>query len=118
MRRRRLHHSYRRHSRPQTEPTCALHVLAILFALFLISPLFLSAARSIAETDDNESRILVQDIVAYFDRCKDVHERPPTLLSSCVNEKAELLRRQHDLHVSDTEVNAQLRGRGGFGRWP
>jgi hypothetical protein len=98
----------------------AINVLPILFTFCLISVvLFLSAAPSVAQPNDGQINILAQDISAYFERCKDVHGSPPTPLSrSCANERGELLRRQHDLQVSDAEINAQLRGRGGFGRWP
>jgi hypothetical protein len=56
---------------------------------------------------------LLQDIAAYFGRRQAAQSSPPTALSgSCANEKADLLRRQYDLHVSNVEVNAQLKGRG------
>jgi hypothetical protein len=95
-------------------------LMTIAFALWLLSvPLLLSAAPLAAQSADSDIKNLVQDISAYFDRCKGVQSSPPTPLSrSCANEKAQLLGRQHDLHLSDAEVNAQLNGRGGFGRWP
>ena len=76
-------------------------------------------APSTAQSDDAQVKNLLQDIAAYYSRCKGAEPSPSTPVSlSCANEKAELLRRQHNLHVTDAEVNAQLSGRGGFGRWP
>lgn len=98
-----------------------IDLITTSIALCLISaaPLLLCAAPLAAQSDDIEMKNLVQDIVAYFERCQGVQSSPPTPLSrSCANEKAEIVRRQRDLHVSDAEVNAQLKGRGGFGRWP
>jgi hypothetical protein len=85
-------------------------VITIAFALWLIIvPLLLSAAPSAAQPADNEMKNLVQDISAYFDRCKGVQASPPMPLSrSCANEKAQLPGRQPNLHLSDADVNAQL----------
>jgi len=102
-------------------PVRTIKALAMVFALCLVvvTSLMLSAVPSMAQSDHEETRILLQDISAYLVRCQAVPSSPPTpLFPLCANEKAQLLRRQHDLHVSDAEVNAQLTGRGGFGRWP
>ena len=95
--------------------------IAFAFVLCLISAGFMlrSTAPSAAQPGDIQVKDLLQDITAYLNRCAMVESSPPTPLSrSCANEKAELLRRQHDLRLSDADVNAQLKGRGGFGRWP
>lgn len=90
----------------------ALCLATVCFALLFTAP-SQGAADNVQTTD------LMQDIIAYLHRCQSVPSSPPTaLFRSCAKEKTELLRRQHNLHVSDAEVDAQLKGRGGFGRWP
>lgn len=102
-------------------PVRTIKAFAMVFALCLVvvTSLTLFAVPSMAQSDDVQAKDLLQDISAYLDRCQAAQSNASTALSrSCANEKAELLRRQYDLHVSDAEINAQLNGRGGFGRWP
>jgi hypothetical protein len=94
----------------------ALAVAACVIGAGLVSPLVTPIA---AQSRDNDVKVLLQDIAAYVVRCQAVQaSSPPDQVRSCGNEKTELLRRQHELNVGDVEVNAQLSGRGGFGRWP
>ena len=76
----------------------------------------MSAAPAPAQTDSKP--VLVQDFKAFDERCKAVTSQPPPPLSqSCANELAALTQRQHDLHLTDADLEAAgVRGgfRGGF----
>ena len=76
----------------------------------------MSAAPAPAQTDSKT--VLVQDFKAFEERCKPVASQPPAPLSqSCANELAALPQRQHDLHLTDADLEAAgVRGgfRGGF----
>jgi hypothetical protein len=75
-----------------------------LFALCIVVGLLLPSG---ARSDDKNS--LVQDIRAYLNRCQSQKKSSASKASDpCVKDKAELIRRQHDLKLSNADVNTQL----------
>jgi hypothetical protein len=83
------------------------NIIALALGLVGIALVSLSSTPLAAQSDDKD--MLVQDIGAYLSQCKPPASSPPTLSApQCANQKAELLRRQAALHLSDADINMLL----------
>lgn len=73
---------------------------------------------SSAQSDEKD--YFIQDVKVYREKCDNASSGQTGILQQCKNEKAELTQRQHQLNLTDAEVdqklNAKTRGglRGGL----
>jgi len=81
---------------------------ALGFYLIGISLMFCSPAPLAAQTDTKD--LLIQDLKAFNVRCPGP---PASYSTSCANELTQLKRRQQDLNLSDSDLEAAA-AKGGF----
>jgi hypothetical protein len=98
------------------------HRLALAGLIGFSSMLLMTASSLAADSTVQSAQIdsFISDIRAHMQMCSQVSADQADLVVKCTNEKAALVQQQHDLGLTDAQVNARLSGgvqtRGW--RWP
>ncbi len=95
-------------------------MLAGLIGLGAVSFTAMAALADNSPAQSAQVDTLISDIKAHVAMCSQVSPDQADLVTKCANEKGSLIQRQHDLGLSDAQVNNLISGgvktRGW--RWP